>query len=159
MQFLSEEESKQWYDNHRSYKYSIRFETFSATFDRGAVRLSNILFNKLSLDTRKLIWFTDWPLYTELEMKMFERFRWSYGEKEALIKKPGHVFAPKENLDALTCFTYSFLFLWDSFLITEDRQHFITVSHDGFGEFESNIEGQFDNVQDDIKNLGLKLLD
>lgn len=119
--------------------------------------LAELLFQELPKESEKLIWFTDWPFYKPYEMKMLECFRKAHGGTEWLIKTPGHLFRKKENLDALACFIYAPLFLWDCYVLTNSNKQKIFISHDEIGLFITENKKTFQRILNLVNKMDIKI--
>jgi hypothetical protein len=81
-----------------------------------------------------LVWFDDWSVWPSGQrMHIFDRFRLSYGETRRLIDSPGHVFDQKEIEDATSFVTIAALFLWDCYVVSQQRAKLLFLSHDEYG--------------------------
>lgn len=63
--------------------------------------------------------------------------RLAKGEVESLEVRPGHLFGPEELFEMHSHFVIPMLFGWDAFLVPENPDYFVFVSHDGVVEVVS----------------------
>ena len=81
-----------------------------------------------------LVWFADWSVWPSGQrMHVFDRFRMSYGETRWLIDSPGHVFDQTEIEDSTSFVTIAALFLWDCYVVNNQRRKLFYLSHDEYG--------------------------
>lgn len=84
-----------------------------------------------------IVWLTDWPLYKEDEMAVFERIRASTGENRRLVDAPGHAFNSNEIHDCIGMFNLCVQYFWDAFLFVPQGNLIAYNSHDGLQYFSS----------------------
>lgn len=77
-----------------------------------------------------LLWMTDWPFCTSVELLSFESIRSRFGGRLPLIDQPGQVFPPGES-DALIAMLFLVLaYRWDALLVCESGAAMAGTSHD-----------------------------
>jgi hypothetical protein len=82
------------------------------------------------------------PLEEAVALKGLEQFRKSYGENRSLQSAPGAHFRHDEFVESVCCLLYPMLVGWDAYYVPTwawgGLQYFISVSHDGFADIETN---------------------
>lgn len=76
-----------------------------------------------------------------------QKMRRADGESEPLESRPGHVFGPEELFEMHSYFLIPLLFGWDAFLIPENKDYFLFVSHDGVVEVVSRTAENSEEVR------------
>lgn len=85
-----------------------------------------------------LLWIRErgvWGDYSEnVGAMIVQQMRLAKGESEPLEVSPGHLFGPDELFEIHSYFVVPLLFGWDAFVVPENGDYFVFVSHDGVAE-------------------------
>jgi hypothetical protein len=142
MRVLSRQEAAAWCQEHHVALSNLGLPELS---DAGLkfkipgdaqkrVYLVNQAMEAFADEPSHLVWFHDWSVWPSGQrMHIFDRFRLSYGETRRLIDSPGHVFDQKEIEDATSFVTIAALFLWDCYVVSQQRTKLLFLSHDEYG--------------------------
>jgi hypothetical protein len=99
-----------------------------------------------------LLWVTQYGVWPSTEnMHLFDRLRYSYGEKRPLDDAPGQVFLTDDLADLCSFIQICLLCLWDFHLIANPSQTRVFVSHDEFVHLFVKDESIFKSMQDELK--------
>lgn len=81
-----------------------------------------------------LLWIRErgiWGDYSEQTgITIVRQMRRAKGDIEPFEKRPGHIFEPEELIEMHSFLVIPMLFGWDAFLIPQNRDYFVFVSHD-----------------------------
>ena len=145
MQFLTKAECAAWAvkegfrfpesPKHQDLdKLGFRTIRFATPGDAGArVALARILWNSLSDRAERLLWMTDWGVWSSAEhMPLYRTLRQAFGDERRLIDAPGHLFQLGEDDNGLSVFVVAALFFWDVYLLGTGGDFAAFLSHDEF---------------------------
>ena len=104
-----------------------------------AAFIRNILNYGLKPAGEVLVQVTDWSLYSEDEMAIFQSIRASSGETRALVDAPGHLFPAAELNHCIGLFNLTLAYRWSAYIYIPDAP--ITI-HNWEGEILEFWSGQ-----------------
>ena len=105
-----------------------------------------------------LLWIRErgiWGDYSENTGAMiFQQMRFAKGEREPLEKRPGQLFGSEEVFEMHSYFVIPLLFGWDAFLVPEDKDYFLFVSHDGVVGVVSRTQETYEGLYQRVRDWG-----
>ena len=168
MKFLTAEEAKIWCDGRalnltadmRPY-YEGNPQCFTIGLEEKASRvivLADYLiptWNDVHF-SGALLWIRERGIWGDFSEKVgaiiLEHMRRAQGERATVEERPGHLFGPQELLEMHSYFLLPMLFGWDAFLVSEDGDYFIFVSHDGVAEVVARNPETTDLMRQHVKD-------
>jgi hypothetical protein len=129
MQFLTNEESARWCNDHNIAlssngkpiitKTDLQVITFPYPEYTGFVFLAKTLASSVLFGKESLLWITTTMVWPSSEnIHLYYKLRQSYSNFDLVMKKPGHLFEEHELDDLVSFLHLSLLFGWDCYLLS-----------------------------------------
>lgn len=107
-----------------------------------------------------LLWIREWGVWGDYSEKtgamIVKQMRLAEGESEPLEKRPGHLFGPDEVFEMHSYFVIAMLFGWDAFVVPENGDYFIFVSHDGVAEVVGRTAEKAEELRQRVRDWNPK---
>jgi len=146
VQFLSQEDTDGWLRNTPLERRERRLFfsphaglCFTLTLPAEIYRVSNLVNDLLpyggdALSCDTLLWFAVWGIWNQVHeragMYIIQQMRGACGERNPLIKTPGHLFQRSEATALQSFLILPVLFTWDAYLVPQNGEYFVFISHD-----------------------------
>ncbi len=103
-----------------------------------------------------LFWIKDSRIWGDLSdpvgETIIQRLRSSSGETDSVERRPGHLFKPSELIEMQAYFIIPLLFGWDAYMVPENRDHFVFVSHDQYVDVVSRTTKAHEELLDALED-------
>lgn len=104
-----------------------------------------------------LFWVTEWGVWESSEnWHLYYRLRQSYGDHRLIEEAPAHLFLDYEVHDLISFLQIGLSMGWDFYLLTQDDDSRVSVSHDEWVEFVMRDKTELEKISAELVKSGIE---